>query len=91
MLPLLGTSRSTELSYVNCKSLFSCETYFILTLNIVEKHLHHWITDDKFRSSSYSVFYLTNKTFIKLYNSIHGFPLDLIVCLIQGKHIPFSL
>ena len=34
---------------------------------------------------SNSVFYLTNKTFIKLYS----FPLDLKVWLIQGKCFPF--
>lgn len=39
MLPLPGTSRAMELSYVNCISLLSCEIYFIyiLALNIIEK------------------------------------------------------
>lgn len=39
MLPLLGTSRAMELSYINCVSLLSSERYFIyiLALNIIEK------------------------------------------------------
>lgn len=39
MLPLLGTSRAMELSYINCIFLLSSEIYFIyiLALNIIEK------------------------------------------------------
>ena len=69
MLPLPGTLRAMELSFVNCISLLSCEIYFIyiLALNIIEKpNIIGKLMINLGAPVINSVFYLTNKTFIKL-------------------------